>query len=336
MYDANILLKMSQKLRPEMKEIGVRWKYVHRPDGRLILFPVEPPPVLFRGQNKRYSPSYPSICRNFERVAPKLSELSLDDQASLLINLAKSWWFSRELDTHPAMRWAEQQNIYVNQMALAQHYELPTGYMDVSQSFDVASFFATCYRDKRGWHPVTAGVGVIYRVDYVKAPKPLEFAAAIGLQPFPRPAEHHRTSHGPPMGLDFETLPVISRIEFTQDEAVSRHFLKLFGDGASLFPPDPLSNVADRIKHSEEIPKDLIDLAIKDVTGDQFGVNSQNANALRDRIAEKIDLVDQLVVLRPEDINSMNSIWDKRKEKFVWCERGKVAVRVPDCRIRLI
>ena len=316
MYDAAVLLEMSKKVRPQTTETTVRWEHVHREDGRVILFPVDPPPVLFRGQNRRYSPSFPSICRGFDRVVPRVSDLALDDQASLVINLAKSWWFCQELDSHPVMQWANSQNIHVNQMALAQHYELLTGHMDVSQSFDVAAFFATCYRDRSGWHPISDGIGVLYRVEYLKVEHPLSFASAIGLQPFPRPAEQWGWVIELQMGVDFESLPAVSRIEFKHNKAVSQHFLELFDHGKALFPSDPMSEVADTIKHSNAVPRDLVDAALEDFTNDEFGLTRAESIALREAIANEVSLVESFSVLGTQDISSIESIWNQRKAEF--------------------
>jgi hypothetical protein len=316
MYDASVLLEMSKKVRPQTTETTVRWEFVHREDGRVILFPVDPPPVLFRGQNRRHAPSFPSICRGFQRVVPRVSDLALDDQASLVINLAKSWWFCQELDLHPAMQWANSQSIHVDQIALAQHYELPTGYMDVSQSFDVAAFFATCYRDGLGWHPISTGIGVMYRIEYLKVEHPLSFASAIGLQPFPRPTEQWGWVIELQMGVDFESLPVVSRIEFKHDKAVSQHFLELFDHGKALFPPDPMSDVADTIKHSNTVPRDLIDAALEDFTNDDFGLTQVESIALRDTIARKVSLVEPFSVLSTQDMSNIERIWNQRNDAF--------------------
>lgn len=211
---------------PRAKRIspsGNRWEPALKHDGTVVYFPSEPPQFLFRGQNRRYSPCYPSICRGFERVVPAVANLAYHDQLRLIQRMIQAWWFCRALKQHPAMCWAAEQNIYVDGMALAQHYGIPTGYMDLTQSAEVALFFAACaYRDG-GWQPVPDGEGVLYRVHWPDIPDRIK---PIGLQPFPRPAEQRAWTLETCLGENFETIPYLQKISFAQDSAVGRELLQ--------------------------------------------------------------------------------------------------------------
>ena len=59
--------------------------------------------------------------------------------------------------------------IYLNNTAIAQHYELKTPYLDLTSNFDVASFFATCsYNENtKSYIPYNGDsqIGVIYVYD---------------------------------------------------------------------------------------------------------------------------------------------------------------------------
>ena len=88
------------------------------------------------------------------------------------------------------MKWPNGERLSVDKIALAQHYELDTGYLDLSHDFDVAAFFATCYRRGAEWQPQIDGIGIAYRIELSRIPHgPLKFAQAVGLQPLPRPEQ---------------------------------------------------------------------------------------------------------------------------------------------------
>lgn len=42
------------------------------------------------------------------------------------------------------MQWVISEKVHVNVTAIAQHYGIPTAYVDLTESFAVAAFFATC------------------------------------------------------------------------------------------------------------------------------------------------------------------------------------------------
>src|SRR6476620_3829926 len=121
---------------------------------------------LFRGQNRPYETMLPSIARGLEiKTDGQLWQQSPLSQAKIILRLAQSWWFSRELDYHPIKAHATEQKLKLDPIALAQHYGIPTGYLDLSDDFNVAAFFASCRPSATSegevWEPVEEGVGVI-------------------------------------------------------------------------------------------------------------------------------------------------------------------------------
>ena len=84
---------------------------------------------------------------------------------------------------------------------------LLTGYMDLSESFDVSCFFATCYVDKaRTWQPRTEGVGVMYLLPTERIPIRPDVLQPIGLQVLPRPREQFGWVIVCGIGSDFEDI----------------------------------------------------------------------------------------------------------------------------------
>jgi hypothetical protein len=60
------------------------------------------------------------------------------------VGLIRADWFCSELKYHPVFEYAAQQHLHFDAMALAQRYGLPTGYVDITKSLEIALLFATC------------------------------------------------------------------------------------------------------------------------------------------------------------------------------------------------
>ncbi|WP_292387575.1 FRG domain-containing protein, partial [Mesorhizobium sp.] len=145
------------------------------------------------------------------------------------------------------------------EFALAQHYGVPTGYMDLSESFDVACFFATCSLDTAGkWRPCTTGSGVLYLLPTERMPIRPDALQPIGLQMLPRPKEQFGWLIVCGINFDFEDVPGLQLFEFAHDESVSRYFLDMFSFGRSLFPDDAMATVADTIMASSSLPEGIV------------------------------------------------------------------------------
>jgi hypothetical protein len=252
-----------------------QWEYIQRSADSVVILPSDRPSLLFRGQNRRYSPSYSSLSRDLEQGRMKLSTLALDDQARVLDRITRRLWFIREMESHPASRWFAERQICGFDMALAQHYGIPTGYIDLSESFDVACFFATCrFADGRGWQPCADGVGVIYCLPLGGIPIRPDVLQPIGLQVFPRPREQWGWVLVTGMGVDFESLPRLGIFEFTQNLTVSEYFWRKFKHGADLFPADAMADVAEEIMESAILPGDLLATAVRDLCAAREGFAS--------------------------------------------------------------
>jgi hypothetical protein len=131
------------------------WTYVHPgQDGtRYVVHPIHQVPWLYRGQNMRHSPCFPSIARGLSSGALDLSTLSTAERSRLICDLVRGQWFCKLVQQHPVMQAAKADRLYIDTMALAQHYGLDTGYLDITESLEVALFFATCRFVGDGWQP---------------------------------------------------------------------------------------------------------------------------------------------------------------------------------------
>jgi hypothetical protein len=186
--------------------------------------------------------------------------LSQLDRARCFVARVKLEEFLLGLAQHPACAYSRKIGLAMSPEAIAQHYEIATDRIDLTQDPDVAAFFATHTRDARGWHPLATGTGVIYRMNFpdlratLHDPSDLEW---IGKQALPRPGEQKAWTLRLPLGCDFEKGR-IDVLTFNHQESCGRRLSDQFRAGALLFPPDRLSAVADSIRLSASIPRSLV------------------------------------------------------------------------------
>lgn len=102
----------------------------------------------YRGENRIYEASIPSLHRklkNYHTVEEK--------ELYRLVSDMRIAEFSYLLQKFEHVRnWKESDILYE---ALAQHYGLETGWLDITNDFNVALFFATCKWKDGGWVPLT-------------------------------------------------------------------------------------------------------------------------------------------------------------------------------------
>ena len=297
-----------------------QWEYVHASSTSVVIMPCELPQVLFRGQGTRYSPSLTSLGRGLrsEPVA-SIAHLNLAGQAKLADRIVRRIWFSRELAKHPAATWLEQHKVERFDHALAQHYGVPTGYMDLSESFDVSCFFATCYVDKKGrWQPRSNGNGVMYMLPIAGIPIRPEVLQPIGLQVLPRPREQFGWLVVCGMGSDFEDIPGLQLLEFAHRESIGQWFLEKFSHGAALFPPDAMAEVADRIMRSSAVPMETTVSVVRDLCSQESGFTGRQEDIIAALSGELgLALVDDVEVYDDRLKAQSRSEWATRSENFL-------------------
>jgi len=311
---ANALLDLSRTEGIKQPRTGNSWYWFADGDyGGAIPFDVS---FLYRGQNRAAHPMLPSIARGLNSDGRDMFEMSTKDQATVVLRLAQSWWFARELEHHPITAHAEKQRLKLDRLALAQHYGIPTGYLDLTHNFDVSAFFATCRATKTGWEPVTEGIGIVYRVDLEQARNRFASFKPLGPQPLPRPDEQAAWVVELPMVHSFDGWPEVSIIQFEQNESVGEYFIKMFRGGGLLFPPDPLARVAQEILECGEIPRELAEGALTSFASDQFGIKPDQLPAVRQSISSLIHLIDYRRILEDHDIAPFLNDFEWRKRRL--------------------
>ena len=213
---------------------------------------------LYRGQVARYSPCLPSVFRGLMPADHPLKLLPRD-RARLLIDRVRVEEFALALDAHPASAYANEIGLRVWPYAMAQHYELATDRIDLTQDHWVAAFFATHALEDGRWRPARDGVGVLYRLHTTSFSRHFkEQLEGIGKQVWPRPGEQRAYTLVLPLGLDFEVLP-IEIYTFDHDESCSARIADRFGGGASLFPPDVMADVAADIRSAPTLARSVLE-----------------------------------------------------------------------------
>jgi hypothetical protein len=279
---AQHLLEVREQFAINLRPDERQWEYAQAGSDKAIILPTNLPPQLFRGQTARHSPTLTTLARGSSTgLTPWIRDLKLAGQAKLVERIARRIWFCKELEAHPGAAWLADQKLKGFEFALAQHYGISTGYMDLSESFDVSCFFATCFEDKAGkWHPCTAGVGVMYLLPTEGIPIRPEVLQPIGLQVLPRPREQFGWVIVCGIGSDFEDIPGLQALEFSHSEAVSRYFLEMFSDGKALFPDDAMATVAARISKSETLPESTVLSVVRDLCQQEDGLTSRPSEIL--------------------------------------------------------
>lgn len=306
---------------PSVLPSQLRWTYVRRDEDPtwISIYPENPGNVLFRGQGKRYMPCVPTASRGIGADVRFLYDLSNANQARLIANLVKTEWFITLLRDSPPAQWLNQRHVYLDEMAVAQHYGMPTGFIDLTQSFEVASFFACCRFDPadKSWVPVGDGEGVIYCVDWKTAPK--DIISPINLQAFPRPSEQWGWTCELRLGDDFDKLPFVRKLMFKHDLESSQRILKKLSHGRDLFPDDPLSDLADSILESSVLPADIVTRIAKDLVEDPKGKPQSSVEEILGLLHEfgGITVSSEVRILDLERITAkLEDTWSRRRDSF--------------------
>jgi hypothetical protein len=124
-------------------------------------------PFLYRGQTRRHQPCVPGVFRGLPLVDHPL-KLSQLGRGRCLLARVRLEEFLCALARHPASAFAHEIGLVTYPEAIAQHYEMQTDRIDLTQDPEIAAFFATNERLADGqWRPKATGEpGVIYRLDF--------------------------------------------------------------------------------------------------------------------------------------------------------------------------
>ena len=223
-----------------------KFEKVRNAKGKYILLPTAiDNSFVFRGQTEFFKKCLPTLYRE------KKSE------EQLLIERLRCCEFEEYLKQLPQVEDFEKRNFSIDYIGLAQHYGLQTEVIDLTNSLDVALFFATCNMSEDGktYYPQKEDkeyVGYIYAVStHELGEGNIELETlfdgklyAIGMQPFYRPG--NQRGFGLHLEKDEPLTGLLYSFSYTKED--SERIYKSFQDGNELWHEDGISETAREIK----------------------------------------------------------------------------------------
>ncbi|MDR0984053.1 MAG: FRG domain-containing protein [Ruminococcus sp.] len=223
----------------------------------------------YRGENQIYPKSQPSLFRSLEK-------LDFDEERHLYqivadMRIAEFRHFLYRLDI--VKFWVQNYSDVLFE-PLAQHYGFETKWLDITNDFDIALFFATCgwNEQKKCWYPLTkeqteknynSQYGVIFHIPRWQADTQRLSASClaensedrlhkeilpIGYQPFVRCQSQY--AYGINMLKPFllQDDKSYEKLHFRHDEKLSKEVFEMMDCGKKIYPHEGLDEFHDILK----------------------------------------------------------------------------------------
>lgn len=239
-----------------------KFEKVRNSKGEYLLVPTSiDHSYVFRGQTEFYDKCLPTLYRE---------ETITDDE--IFLERLRCCEFELYLKQYPQVHAFEQNRFNIDFLGLSQHYGLKTDVIDLTNSLDVALFFAMCKMssDGKSFLPQQEDknyIGYIYAVGVLDiACRPNEKVSlfdgklcAIGLQPFYRPGNQRGFSLHLEKGESLTGL--LYSFSYTKQD--SENIYEYFNKGNQLWYEDDISVAARAIKHTKRFSYNALNLALK-------------------------------------------------------------------------
>ena len=207
----------------------------------------------------------------------------IQDDHKLFAALCRSIYFKQALTTHPVVMQMQDLAldldartqplpVCMNLEGIAQHYGLATEYLDITNNFSVASFFATQRWDSKTkkFEPMRgqSKLGVIYKFHpaFLMSPpmgcNEMPYIP-VGWQPFPRPEQQRANAIRLKLGEDFAQTIGVVKYYFQHSRNQSKRIYEEFEGGDKLMPADDLASFADSLETKNCFPQSALDLAFQ-------------------------------------------------------------------------
>ena len=201
--------------------------------------------TFMRGQNSYHHPCRPSIFRD--------ANMSADDY--WLISRLRACEFILTFQNHPIVQEVKM-NCKVEDMAIAQHYEIPTEYIDLTNNKWVAAFFAATYKVGDWYYPTKTGYDKGIGVFYITKPQGQDSAqfdkvSTLGFQYFERPTRQSSFVYKMDKGEDFDSNTQYLRLVFRHDTKASMLVYEMAYEQARFYPNDEWAALATQIKQND-------------------------------------------------------------------------------------
>lgn len=268
--------------------------------------------IQYRGQNEDFG-----VCKT------TLDRCKTEEEQFL--NICRTTAFEELLEIHPFVKYIYslppigKNYLSANLTGIAQHYGLHTNYLDITNNFDVACFFATCKYDNGKYYPIgkISKPGVIYKINelfmtppYFKSNVEIEY---IGWQPLPRPEQQRASVIKVPKDTNLDTVNRVQKYYFKHSTSQSRKIWEMFDKGKALFPDDSAADLANECSKLHSFTNEQINKAVerfKSWSGKTIN-KEQILDSLRIEIIEKNELCwDNLV---ETDV----TYWEKKFDRIM-------------------
>lgn len=219
--------------------------------------------IEYRGQNEDFG-----VCKTtLDRYTSEQEQF---------LSICRTITFEELLEDHPFIKLTRSLQIDGNPLSLnltgiAQHYELATDYLDITNNFDVASFFATCKYENGKYYPIgnISKPGVIYKMyDIVLSPFLQDenkdiLLEYLGWQPLPRPEQQRASVLKVAKDTNIDTVSSIQKYYFKHSIHQSKKIWNQFDKGEALFPQDSAAELANECKRLNSFTNKQIDKALE-------------------------------------------------------------------------
>ncbi|MDX4048218.1 FRG domain-containing protein [Aliarcobacter skirrowii] len=247
--------------------------------------------IQYRGQNEDFG-----VCNTtLDRCK------SVEEQ---FLNICRTIAFEELLENHPFVKYIYslppigKNYLNANLTGIAQHYGLHTDYLDITNNFDVACFFATCKYENGKYHPIgnIQKAGIIYKINelfmttpYFKSDVEIDY---LGWQPLPRPEQQRANILKVSKDTNLDTVNGVQKYYFKHSISQSRKIWKMFDEGKTLFPDDSAADLANECSKLNSFTNKQIDKALerfKSWSGKTLK-KDETLDSLKIEIIEKNDL----------------------------------------------
>lgn len=190
----------------------------------------------------------------------------------------------------------------LNHTGMAQHYGLHTNYLDITNNFDVACFFATCKYDNGKYYPIgnLSKPGIIYKLNEMIMPPFVEnennkdmLLEYLGWQPLPRPEQQRASVLKVAKDTNLDTVSGVKKYYFKHSINQSKKIWKQFDEGRALFPDDSAADLANECVKLNSFTSDQIKKAFDRLelwSGQELSNKEQILDSLKIEMIEKSSL----------------------------------------------
>jgi hypothetical protein len=245
----DLIERFEEQDRPPDPQFFLEFETVLSGNGIKIV-PSDNRGFLYRGQNKRWPTCVPSVLRGDPGRGPDASAEAERFRAKYVLSRIQVAQLELLLREHPFTKLADKHHLVIHYDSLAQHYGIPTDWLDLTSSPRIAAFFAVARlnADGKTWIPAEEETGVMYRVRHREVPNFWEHFMVVGHGVAGRPGRQHAYGVRIRRGFDFAANPFVETHEFRRDEDAAREVMAMFDGGAKLYPSDCIAGLTEMVR----------------------------------------------------------------------------------------